>query len=253
MDKPVYFMHIPKTAGTSVNSFMGQLLGLKPKEMLIRFDTMKDWRKPGFLDGYRFVSGHSRYAYASKYHDLSRFFTFTLIREPYSQLASFFNWHRTLSDPDHEYYRFLDLAFMAVGARLRAMDFESLDEWQRFVDNLDPFSRNSFDNFQTRFFVETDAGYESINEEQSQLAIERLANFDFVATTENLQESLALLSAQLGFDQIPSVPCENQSPINETPNFESPELRELLKPLVKHDLELYKSAQEHMKRMKLMQ
>lgn len=236
-------MHIPKTAGTSVNSFISQLFGNDKSRMVLQVEN-KQWQVPGFFDKYEFVSGHPRYHHLSAEYDFSRFFKFTVLREPYHRLASFLVWFRTMADPNYPHFEDHSEVQLAISYRLKAIDYASAADWRKFFDNLDPTSLDIFDNYQTRFFIEYPGFFKKVDNSNFEEALETMNGFNLVGLSEELDSTLKVLARHLGADAPTDVPCKNVAKDYAGLDISRPEIRELFEPFVRYDLKLYEIAKE---------
>ena len=79
----LFFMHIPKTAGSALNEL---ICGRDEAFRTVTHIENKDWwNNPALADDHDFLSGHVRIAQAAARFDLADFLRVTLLREPFAQ------------------------------------------------------------------------------------------------------------------------------------------------------------------------
>jgi len=96
---PALFMHIQKTAGTSIVEIAKQHYG--DKNIVSHGDYLG--RKPEDLSDKLFISGHFGYEYAEPL--LSSRYSFTFLRDPVERVLSFYYFCRTKEPNEHSIYR----------------------------------------------------------------------------------------------------------------------------------------------------
>jgi hypothetical protein len=192
--KRLLLVHIPKTAGTSLTAFLGaqyprsrtllhaenQVLGLAKNDA-------------GPLDDFDLVSAHLKLDTLSKYMDVGRYFTITILREPARQLNSHFAWVKRLADPDHSG----ELKHSPDYIKRTVERIEKLDLVE-FIDTMPPEEQNLFDNCQFRYFLAQRTT--EVSEDLVPEALGRMATVDLVGTTERLYDFLLVLAFTMGWE-----------------------------------------------------
>lgn len=149
---PVFFLHIPKTAGSSNNEFLRSLYGVANfqahAEVLLPRLTAHDM--PALrVDG---ISGHIPLWAWDLYEGAENYARVTLLRDPWARVVSHINWVNLFNHgmpPPRHGPGAADLAVMIDA--LAMTDFEDRRSLQSLFDvarQLPYF--NSFDNYQTR-------------------------------------------------------------------------------------------------------
>ncbi|MEZ5592435.1 MAG: sulfotransferase family 2 domain-containing protein [Gammaproteobacteria bacterium] len=188
----IYFIHIRKTAGTSLRSCIANEF---PREKICPFYSEFSLRRNiplgervNHVKKYDFISGHF-YSLGTPLRD--DFFIFTILRNPLDRALSVFNHMKNdKRDPYHEAIANLSL-------------IESFDN-EIFKDELW--------NGQTRQLV-ANAGYDfnSLNSEDSlEVAKDYIQKIDFFGIHELLQDSGLRLSQKMGFDTLKNIPWRNR-------------------------------------------
>ena len=85
MKKQIYFMHVPKVAGTSVNSVFSNYFG--EDEVVLHCENKKC-----DLQSYSFVSGHVAWPTFRAIIDGADAYKFTIMRDPIDHLLSHLRW-----------------------------------------------------------------------------------------------------------------------------------------------------------------
>ena len=179
------FEHIPKTAGTSINTALQIYYGKKA------FNLQKDMVNilPKDIE---IVYGHRahRTAIKSGFCNLNMI---TFVREPVSPVKSHFNHIARSSSLRH----FININY-------RKMSLQDYMQQQKFKD---------FDNGLVRRFSNIDFPYGKCNENYLNIAKSNLEKYTFIGIQEFFHESLFSLSKILEWDTPPIYLNSNHSPI----------------------------------------
>ncbi|MFM6402345.1 MAG: hypothetical protein ACKPFF_37175, partial [Planktothrix sp.] len=91
--KKTFFIHIPKTAGSSFNKFLHTYLHGDSHCESYR-DSSQPWtfNNLDFLKSFDFISGHLNIQYFNKNFERDNYLLVTLLRNPVDQLISHVNW-----------------------------------------------------------------------------------------------------------------------------------------------------------------
>ncbi|MEL6701253.1 MAG: hypothetical protein AAFO58_06185 [Pseudomonadota bacterium] len=149
--RPVFFLHIPKTAGSSNNQFLAQVYGAG------QVQTHVENLLPALLAGDRdpllhpCISGHVPLWAWRLYRGADAYACVTLLRDPWARLVSHINWvARYVGDarlppgPGGQ-------ALARVASWIQETDFEEVGSLRRFMNAVkrEPHF-SSFDNYQVR-------------------------------------------------------------------------------------------------------
>ena len=240
VNKPVFFMHIAKTAGSSVNEFFIEHFGRERAAMHI--ESVSD---PQTLAQHQFISGHIGLERFERDFDIDKFYTATMLREPVRQLVSHLNWVRHLSEPERaEFLQGHPKIVQDISARLQRVDFSSVEAMSRFVSELRPAERPLFDNCQCRYFYSIPAG-QPYSEEAFKRAAKSLMRFDFVGLTEDFEPAIRYLGAKAGIIKAwEKPPHVNVNKFDYGFDVANPELVTAVAPLIRYDQALYHRASE---------
>lgn len=237
------FMHIAKTAGTSVNRYFArhypQDLAATHVESDIRWN-----QDPEFARSLEFVSGHIRLAQFEQMLDLADYYKVTVLREPYAHLRSHIAWIKHLSEPSeaarlekHPPY------IRALSASLWDLDLSDSQRLSQFVESLSGDALQLLDNCQTRYFSQPKPT-QRLAEHDFLVAKQALGRFDKVGLTESLQPFLAEVARDLQLDLPQESVRENVTKTYYQLDTERPEIREAVRPLIQFDARLYQLARE---------
>lgn len=188
----IYFIHIRKTAGTSLRSCIANEFS---REKICPFYSEVSLRRNiplgervNHVKKYDFISGHF-YSLGTPLKD--DFFIFTILRNPLDRTISVFN-HMKNDKSDHYYKPIANLSL------IEAFDSEIF--------------KNELWNGQTRQLV-ANAGYDfdSLTTEDSlEIAKDYIQKIDFFGIHELLQDSGLRLFQKIGFDTLKNIPWRNQ-------------------------------------------
>lgn len=173
---PLYFLHIPKTAGTSIHAWLSGkyafeqvFAGVDPAEVA--------GFAPADLDGYRYYSGHLGMGFSRRLKTEPRVVTW--LRDPASRLFSSYNYLRSL---DSEALRLLTDPF-ARAQREQALNL-TFDQWVRL-----PQRTYAMHNLMAYSLAAPDARGTAILD-SAKANLKSLAHFGLV---ERMQDSIDLL------------------------------------------------------------
>lgn len=223
------FLHIQKTAGTSVIHLARQYYG----NNLTSHGDCWNGRPRDFQD-VGFVSGHIGYQFAEPL--MHNRFSFTFLRDPVERVLSFYDFCRS-RDPSE--YKIFELAHTHTLTDFLAVcledPFHKMQVWNNQVWQLAfgycQFEPRSIDSFSS--------------DELLQLARVHLAEFSHVGFTETFPADLAVICQELGFPKLASdegIPVENVTPYRSRFDEQSEEAKVMLMNMTALDQNLYDYA-----------
>jgi len=233
----IFFLHIPKTAGSSLNDFIAS--HFPADRVRTHIEAGSDDGDPRVAEDFDFISGHVKAPSAKRWWNLDGFTWVTLFRDPWRQLASHLSWVRFIAeDPEGGFFKGHPRPIRDLAMQLQAIDYSNPDQLGEILFSNDHRVLTLFDNFQTRALIEMTPGrrvaYSDLKE-----ALERLGWFDVIGTTEHYDDFIGRL-CRLASWAIPPKPRRlNIQSKRFGLEIDNPETRKLLAPLVAHDLELY--------------
>ncbi|HWE72431.1 MAG TPA: sulfotransferase family 2 domain-containing protein [Stellaceae bacterium] len=235
----ILFLHIPKTAGTSLKHYLFHRFSAK--ECLL--DPGPRATQEANFDDYAFVAGHFDFDYVDRYRRPP--FVLTCLRNPIDRALSAYHYQRTPR---------LRMEIQSIAAKIgNDTAAQVLDEIRRLNDcaNLAAFLRRepelaqkNLGNVQTRFLAGASAVSTSAQQQRDLLTLAKkhLEACAGLLLTEFMTESLAGLGPHFGHDEFGAMPHDNAT--SETRSAEPPETMAALAELTDLDLELYRCAHQ---------
>jgi hypothetical protein len=227
-DKTVLFVHIPKTAGTTLNNILERqyppeamyVLAPNAQEKLAAYYQLDAKEK----EQYRIIFGHMGFGLHE--HLPGPYSYFTILREPIDRCVSFYYFARRL--PEHYLHKYV---------------FDQAWSLAQFVESGITIM---MDNFQTRLIsgVWEDPAYGQCSPDLLTQAKRNLENhFDMVGLTSEFDRTLLLLKRQYGWNNIYYTP---QNVTRQRPSARriDQNTRNLLAAHNQLDIELYRFAQD---------
>ena len=237
----VFFMHIPKTAGTSFNTFAETLF--PQNSAAVHIEALDKGAYPVLQAGKHYLAGHLPLREIKAHFDLSLFDLYTLVREPYSHLHSHLKWVKRIGkDPESEFFLSHSAETQKLALLLNELDFTLHKNVRALTDGICGELTTLFDNHQTRYFL--DYKRKKVTAPDVKIAQGELRLFKFIGITEQYQRYLSFFCSAYG------VTCPGQKvQLNRSDNkklfdYQDATVRSILYPLVEHDLRLYQIVLE---------
>jgi hypothetical protein len=239
-----YFLHIPKTAGTSINAWLDSCPTFRPCPHGLWSALLEEGRDA--LDRYDLFHGHF-YCYLAEF--LRRpLATFTVLRHPFERALSHF--HHIQRDQRHYFHE----KVIAQGSFLRFIEDPSTQvlvrdfQTRALTARFDPvaLSRNPPSHAAHPFWLEQhlETAPSGIDRGRSlALAKEALDACIAVGLSERLPETIRCLAETLGLSEMSEIRVLNAAPSGPKSRIGEAEL-EALRELNRLDLELYEYAAE---------
>ena len=247
----LFFVHIPKTAGTTVNAIAHKLFQ-RVQEHLENFD----WQDTAAFADFNFLSGHLSSRGPIERYRPKGFRFFTMFREPAEQFVSHLRWLRHYAKyPPEEARRLIDPTNLEIAQALDAaptdlrsqvLCLRALLAVPRLALNVRPL----FDNSLTRYMVPIGAAKHADTADADR-AIRALADFELIGLQSHFAESLAMLDGLTGLDwSAHAGRWDNLSPDTEVIG-EATAAAGLIEELIWSDLLLYREASTRFFRARL--
>jgi len=224
---PPIFVHIPKTAGSTLRTLM--TANYAPNEILHLYGDPKEILATaaahiGKTTSYRLIQGHTPYG-THRFLGLPNARYLTFLRDPIDRFLS--DIAHTLRHSDHTFHTTL----AAPGLSRDQIISKALDI-------------NHYRNTMTQY-VSGSFSTEVISLTQLGTAIDNLWKSEFVGLTEHFEASLLIMAKILGWKQIIPQKMNVRPDLHETT---PPELKTKLNRALAYDHMLYAIAQEHFAR-----
>ena len=240
---PICFMHIPKTAGTSFNSFArGCFSG---DNFFTHIERLDESELRHGVDRALYLAGHLPLYELEQLVELSGYDLISIIREPYAHLHSHLNYVRGVRPGSRleTYYGFRhNHTIKALSDALNRVDFANLVEIKGFVTELHDYQLDFFDNIQTRYFL--DYRPERVEGKDLDRACENISRFRSVGLTEAYDRFKTQFCDSIGIVSKEQKLQSNKSEYYRLFELSKPEVRTALFPLVEFDLKLYQFVSE---------
>lgn len=229
----VFLLHIPKTAGSSLNWYFEQCLG--KAHCATHVESKRHLLAKARIYSFSYVSGHYKLPHFHMLDTRNEFKGITILRDPMEQLSSHLRWNKTMRQRRRA-FRLLNDPLKDATERLEKLDLDDADALAGFFATMSEAERNLFDNCQTRYLLRKPAI--DLNGHHLTTAIKGLESMAFVGITEQFQRSVDALSRMFGLPR-------NEQPIRRNVNeqleaaLRSPAARERVADLTRFDQILY--------------
>jgi len=195
--RPIFFMHIAKTAGTSVNDAFASILNTE--DYRFHLEGVNDW-SPEKLDHIKtklfFISGHLNYLRINDIIGLKDHFKITIIREPINQLLSHINWIYSIAeDTNSNFYNNHQSHIKSLSLMIRKTDWTVLTQVIDLFENMSDEQYKLFNNCQTRYLI-TKQNSRTLELSDIHEALDNISQFDVVLDNSNLNELPILLNKE---------------------------------------------------------
>lgn len=241
---PLLFVHIPKTAGTSLTSYL--TTHYLPDAICQHMENHLPgkWRlrrrAPVACD---LMTAHLEIETLDRLFDTRRFRKLSVFRQPERQLISHLAWIRGLGELDRqadleEHPGYVQSAVRRLAALGPAV----------FLENLTTEESRLLDNCQTRYLLPQ--ATRSVDESRLEEALARLEKIDLVGTTERLDDFLLLLAHRMGWAPAPQAPRLNPGRPEALARFDNAgeDLQRQIARLTRLDRRVYAAAEEKFSR-----
>lgn len=243
--RPFFFLHIPKTSGSSWNAVLGQVYGDG------NFVEHAEYQMPKLLDGTATgqvcdgVSGHIPFNNWRRYPQTQAYGVLSVLRDPWARLVSHINWidrfnHGKSLDAHGRQAEKL----AHVAGLIDKTDFENRASIEAFRDGLHgPGFYPAFDNLQVRMlYCGPDHQMKmDVTREATDAAFDALSSFDGFGFCEDTAAFQGFVLASLNAPPSQRPPHENKGPLSRA-HAGQDIARDVLEPLFAQDAVLYRRA-----------
>jgi predicted SAM-dependent methyltransferase len=242
--RKLFMVHIPKTAGDTINHLLTEMLG--EEQVRLHVESIPDFlinlqSLPGKV---RYVSGHHRLPEVLPSIDRTKWFVFASLRNPVLHLISHLKWVKALGAPAASAFRRQHRAsIQEMAGRLWEIELNDIEGIHRFINEEFDEAKQFFDNCQVRYLI--DYHDHLIGHADAIEAVEALGRFDYVGLTEALSDTLARITHAVGISgDFDAIPNKNQSPLDEVVDLDDPAIRDFYCDAVKWDAHVYTAAKQ---------
>lgn len=237
--RPIFFLHIPKTAGTSINEFLAGIYSPTPSAQHIELHD--EWRNDEFWRRYPYISGHINY-FLARHFAPSSFLFVTFLRDPWAQLRSVLRYQYAVATPlNQALFEYVDPQLRAVCEAMHDFDLENPKEFEQWVSHVlaDNEYNGLIDNMQTRF-LSGSVDKRRVEEADVVEAMKNLVEIPALGIVEQMERSIRYISNILRVDAtIDSSVKTLNAQLVELAGLDKPEIKEICRPLIQFDQELY--------------
>lgn len=185
-----FFLHIPKTAGTSLFSLFRSVLG-EEQVFQIR-DVNIGKQRAEALQSFGLVGGHLTYEQMQSYFERERY-RFTFLRHPVERFLSMYYYYRAVEEISRD-----ETVRMA-----KALDLAAYIDWLSETEEYEHV------RIAQTWYMTGGLQTNTTVAERLDLAKENLASLDFVGITEHMADSLDLLCLDCCWPPATTIPQEN--------------------------------------------
>lgn len=241
-NRPLLYVHIAKTAGTTVNQTLVDWFGRD--NSFIHVESKIKWNQQHDLTKVEYISGHVPYESFMRVNWLKHYRKAITFREPYSHVVSHLAWIKALS-LEENYNRYIKHPpyIQRLADKMKLFDFSELDQLSTFVFSLTQEELNLLDNTQTRYIRKAIAK-SRVDQADVHDALLNLDSFDFVGLDSDICGFLKKVATHYGFEMVNKSRRENVLGNKFGLSTENKEQMKVLSSLVRYDVELYKSVKE---------
>ena len=240
----IVFVHIAKTAGSTINDFFIKALGAN--SCLTHIESVKNWIAD--TPKKKFISGHIVLEeFKNKIPTLEDCYTITSLREPLSHVISHISWIRYLSEEGQEARFNAHPEFIQkLSLKMKALDLSQVENISSLLSSLTPQEFNLLDNIQVRY-LRNNTG-KMVSELDVHDAVSNTRYFNLIGFDDNIDGFLKKISFDLRLES-----KQNNNRVNTQSNkfglVEGPDQLNALLPLIKFDLMLYETLDSQRKKL----
>jgi hypothetical protein len=241
----VFFMHIAKASGTSLNDFISR--HYNSGRVLTHMEGMKGWAaNKRLLFDYDFISGHKRILIVMRHHNLKSWYKVTLLRKPIEHIISHLAWVKYIGkDPRSSFFLGHSEEVQDLAKRANNYDFSDAVQLSKFMETLTEHDKDFFDNCQTRYFLPGHVRGD-LTKADCNAAVRNLSLFDLIGVTEYYDEFLKKLCDFKKWKVPDKTKRLNVNDDKYGLSLSSLEQQKVLKKYIRYDATLYQTVLERL-------
>ncbi|MEJ2177565.1 MAG: hypothetical protein P8Y12_06360 [Gammaproteobacteria bacterium] len=236
-ERPVFFVHIPKTAGTSFNNHVHPWFGYGKWHSHIEVLDLATQRK--LINPGHYIAGHiPLYKLREIEPDFSKLDLHTIFRHPIDQLHSHLAWLKGIgTNPDSGFFKTHQPVIQELSLRMQGAELNYASGVEKFIASMEGFQFEFFDNIQTRYLL--DSRPARVSNADLNRAFDNLSAFKTFGTTEHYQDYLDLCARY--YQQKTSIQSTRHNPAKVAALFDKtdPSILHAIDPLICYDNRLY--------------
>lgn len=235
----IFFMHIPKTAGTSFNNHVQSWFAYDQWHIHTEtYDTekLRSLTRPG-----TYLAGHlPLFKIRDTFSNVANIQLYALLRDPLMQLHSHLAWIKGIGlNKEGQFFRSHPPVVQTLATKLQQHALQTPEQIAEFINQLNGFEWDFFDNIQTRYFLEYRP--DRVGENDAESAMNNFKQFAAIGLTENYQAFLMKMATIYGRRMSKQTSKHNQSKVTPLFDLQSQEIREAAKPLIQFDQKIYQA------------
>lgn len=237
----VFFQHIAKAGGTSINKLLSDHFGQSNSKEHI--ESINIGEKSSDLNHLDFISGHRRYYHVDKVLDLSKRFSFSMIRHPLDHLISHLKWVYKISENQNSsFFNNHPDTIKELSLYMRSINWNDFLQVKKFFKYEHKGGKNLFNNCQTRYFLSNQFG--ELGEDDFREAKLRMDRFNLIGKLEFQDDFVLQLSELTGirFQQLETL---NTNRIDSFIDVNNSNIKNLLLEQIQFDIRLYCSFDKY--------
>ncbi|QYK40234.1 MAG: sulfotransferase family 2 domain-containing protein [Paracoccaceae bacterium] len=245
---PVFFMHIPKTSGSSINTFLSQVYGSDNfiAHAEYRMPSLMHRREPTLeIDG---VSAHVPLCRWTLLRGTDAYARATILRDPWERLVSHVNWVDRFNHGEPLPEGATAAAVKRVVGQMARTDYSNADDLLALMAVVaDEAEFTAFDNMQVRMLLTGDhrAVFKRLVEGDVDVALRSLDDFMVVGICEDQARFQRDFLAATGLEA-PIVPRHENIGAPKALRADNDVARQVLAPWIALDQVLYDTAKRAM-------
>ena len=242
MNKKIFFLHIPKTGGRTLNYLFREYYS--ERSYIDHIESLNQDMIPKVIQEKDYVSGHIPYCKIKRITGKSKEWKFiTFVREPFAHLISHISWVKNLWDDPSKYWKH-PKEVRDLCDKIRRVDFAELKQIENFVTELDEYGLSCFENSHVRYLCSSKYGIRTkLNHLEESLKV--IKEFSHVGVFERFESSIqkVFLSFDMKLSEKQLTLKINNQNNKVIQNIHSNEkVKHVLLPLVQKDLEIYNAC-----------